>query len=117
LKDMSFFTKIFLARDAVDFRKQAHSLALMVTHVLEQNPIQDRVLFVFTNRRRNAVKILYWDQTGYALWWKGLEREKFRWPKITTEGSKMLVSVREVKWLLEGVDIAKIKKHEKIAFS
>ncbi len=116
MKDLSFFTKIFLAREDVDFRKQAHSLALMVTHVLEQNPMQERVLFVFTNRRRNAVKILYWDQTGYALWWKGLEREKFRWPKVNAADSKILIGVREAKWLLDGVDIAKIKTHEKIAF-
>ncbi len=59
------------------------------------------------------MKILYWDNTGYALWWKGLEKEKFKWPK--NEADIKSIQAKELKWLLEGVDLNKIKTHTKIS--
>jgi transposase len=113
VKDLSFFGKIYLSVEPVDFRKQAHGLAIIVEHVLKQNPITEKSLFVFTNKRRDAVKILYWDVTGFALWWKTLESEKFRWPKKVT--GPMQIQAKELKWLLEGIDFTSIKKHMPIS--
>lgn len=67
MKDISFFGKIYLATDPVDFRKQAHGLAIIVEHTLKFDPIIDKSIFIFTNKKRTAVKMLYWDATGYAL--------------------------------------------------
>ena len=117
MKDVSFFQKIYLARDSVDFRKQAHGLALVTQHVLAASPLHEKVLFVFTNKRRTAVKMLYWDQTGYALWCKVLEKDRYRWPKSKSSDAKITVNVKELKWLLEGVDLGKIKMHERIVLS
>ena len=114
MKDLSFFQKIFLASDPVDFRKQAHGLVVLVQHVLELNPMHEKFLFVFTNKRHTAIKMIYWDQTGYAMWWKLLEKERFRWPKNVDK--KVVLNLKELKWLLEGVDLSKIKVHEKIVF-
>lgn len=113
MKDLGFFSKIFLAIDPVDFRKPAHSLALTVEHSMGISSLVDRTLFVFTNRSRTAVKILYWDKSGYALWWKSLEREKFSWPRRGNDGKRTLTN-RELKWLLEGIDIERIEMHEEV---
>ncbi|MDD5318966.1 MAG: IS66 family insertion sequence element accessory protein TnpB [Candidatus Pacebacteria bacterium] len=114
MKDVGFFAKIFLGREPADFRKQAHGLALLASHVMALNPMEDRALFIFTNKRRSAIKALYWDQTGYALWWKTLERDCYHWPEISREQSKISISAKELKWLLDGVDLNKIKTHEKV---
>lgn len=112
MRDLSFFGKIYLSVEPVDFRKQAHGLAIIVEHVLKKDPVCEKTLFVFTNKRRDAVKILYWDLTGFALWWKSLEAEKFRWPKKVV--GPMQIQVKDLKWLLEGVDFTSIKKHQKV---
>lgn len=115
MKDLGFFSTILIAIDPVDFRKQAHGLALIAESSLKAGRLNEKYLFVFTNRRKTGVKMLYWDTTGYALWWKTLEKEKFRWPKIA--GEVCTIQVKELKWLLEGIDISKLKKHEKIILS
>ena len=114
MRDLSFFGKIFLALQPVDFRKQAHGLSIIVEHTLRINPLSGRCLFVFTNKRKNAIKTLYWDETGFGMWWKVLEKDKFRWPKDANDIKT--ISPKELRWLLEGIDIAKMKKHKKIEF-
>lgn len=112
MKDLSFFNKIYLATTPVDFRKQAHGLALVVEHTLKHVGLNEKVLFTFTNRRKTAVKILYWDVTGYALWWKTLEKDQFRWPKDATECLRL--DAKELRWLLDGVDLKNIKRHKRV---
>jgi transposase len=116
MKDVGVFSKIFIARDHVDFRKQARGLASVVKETLGADPLCGKALFVFFNRHRDAVKMLYWDVTGYALWWKCLEKERFKW-KIKEGEVKILISSRDLKWLLQGVDLAKVKMHEPLTFS
>lgn len=112
MKDLSFFSRIFIAVRPVDFRKQAHGLAVIVDEQLGEKSTRSRAVYAFTNRRKNAVKCLYWDETGYAMWWKNLEKDRFRWPK--NEDEVLEISAREMKWLLEGVDISKLKKHDRV---
>ena len=114
MKDISSFQKIFIARDHVDFRKQAPGLALISKHTLDIDPMVNRALFVFINRRRTAVKMLYWDQTGYALWAKTLEKDRYHWPRPKQGEAKISIGIKELKWLLDGVDLNKIKTHQKI---
>jgi transposase len=116
MKDVGVFSKIFIAREYVDFRKHARGLASVVKEALGADPLCGKALFVFFNRRRDAVKLLYWDATGYALWWKCLEKERFKW-KAKGDEAKIVISSRELKWLLQGVDLAKIKMHEALTFS
>ena len=113
MRDISFFKKIYIAVQPVDFRKQAHGLAITIDQSLDLDSLTEKSLFVFTNKRKNAVKILYWDLTGYALWWKTLEKDKFKWPKPHSSGTIELTA-KELKWLLEGIDLSKLEKHEKL---
>ncbi len=70
---------VYLCRDTVDFRKGINGLAVLVEETLQLDPFSEH-LFVFCNRRRNRIKILYWERNGFCLWQKRLERDRFAWP-------------------------------------
>ncbi len=67
-------TKLYLARDATDMRKSFRGLILLTEGVLRQEPVSGH-LFVFLNRRQDLMKILYWDGSGFCIWYKKLEAE------------------------------------------
>jgi transposase len=71
--------KIHLASQAVDMRKSSQTLAVLVKNVLQQNPFCGH-LFVFYNKRKDIVKILYWQTNGFCLWQKKLEKGTFVLP-------------------------------------
>jgi transposase len=93
---------IYLHRDIVDFRKSINGLSLIVEQELELN-VYSSALFVFCNKKRDKLKILYWDRTGFALWYKRLEKQKFKWPKHGQQ--TMNLSQQQLIWLLSGFDI------------
>jgi len=115
MKDVSGFTRIFIATAPADFRKHAHGLVTLAKETLAEQPFDAKALFVFTNKRKNAIKMVYWDLTGFAMWWKILEKDRFRWPKNQTE-TKVVFTQRQLKWLLQGVDLEKIKMHDPVNF-
>lgn len=63
---------VYLCRDVVDFRKGIDGLSVVVEQMLDANPFSEQ-LFVFCNRRRDKVKILYWERSGFCLWQKRLQ--------------------------------------------
>ena len=69
---------IYLYIDIVDFRKSINGLIVVVEQDMNLNPFRD-ALFVFCNKKRDKVIILYWDKTGFALWYKRLEKHQFKW--------------------------------------
>lgn len=116
MKDLGNFSKIYLSVKPVDFRKQIYGLAALVKEIFDEHPADTRSLFIFVNRRKFSIRLLYWDHTGFALWTKVLEKDRFKWPR-KVEGDKLSISHRELKWLLQGVDIEKIKVHEPVNFT
>ena len=100
---------IYLYPGHVDFRKSINGLALIIEQEAVHSPFDD-ALFVLCNRNRDKVKALYWDKTGFCLWYKRLEKDFFRWPK----GKQQAVQLTEEqwRWLLAGVDLAKIRMHQ-----
>lgn len=115
MKDLSYFPKIYIAVKPVDFRKQSRGLATVVKNVLNSNPLENKLLFAFTNKRRDSIRLLYWDQTGFALWSKVLEKDKYFWPKSKVD-VKNSISSKELKWILQGIDLTKVKTHKKLNF-
>src|SRR5512144_2712918 len=96
--------QIYLARQPVDLRKSIDGLSLLVSHVLGQDPFSAH-LFVFTNRRRDKLKALSWDQNGFVLYYKRLERGRFRWPVMAPEHRTLRIDYRQLQWLLSGLSI------------
>jgi transposase len=97
--------KVFVAVEPVDLRKSFNGLVALTTQVLKERP-ESGALFVFTNRRLNRVKILYWDGTGLWVMTKRLEKGTFCWPKgVDIEDGKLPLSPEALGLLLNGVDM------------
>ena len=97
--------KVFVAVEPCDMRKGFNGLHTAVTERLGEDP-KGGALFVFCNRRRNRLKILYWDGTGLWVLTKRLEQGTFSWPKALEEGTtKLCVRPEALALLTDGVDL------------
>lgn len=106
--------RVFLAAGSTDMRKSINGLSILVEQAMDLDPFAGD-LFVFCNRRRNMLKILYWDNNGFALWHKRLEKHRFRWP--TTTGQIVSLSSKELEWLLAGLDYSHAHEHLSYRFA
>ncbi|MGL6084743.1 MAG: IS66 family insertion sequence element accessory protein TnpB [Enterobacterales bacterium] len=96
--------QIFLAIGATDFRKQTDSLVSIVSMQFQLDPFADQCVFIFCNRKRNAIKILRYDSNGFILASKKLlDGMKFKWPRTSEEVKQ--ISSQQVGWLLQGLEI------------
>ena len=93
-------------------RRSFDGLSRMAVEVVRQDPLSGH-LFVFRNKRGDRVKILYWDKDGYALWYKRLEAGMFRFPEA--EGGRIEVSSSDLALVLDGIDLASVKRHKRYA--
>ena len=97
--------RIFVCTEPVDMRKQFDGLALAAQDLLKQDP-KDGALFVFTNKRANRLKVLWWDRTGFALLCKRLHRAVFRLPKTIEPGEVgVSISSQELAKIIEGIQL------------
>ena len=96
-------THIFLHRDFIDFRKAINGLTALVEGELNRDAYTGD-LFVFCNKSKDKLKILYWDKTGFALWQKRLEKQKFKWPSKINE-TEFVLTAEQLEWLLSGYDV------------
>ena len=78
--------KIFIKPGSTDMRKQINGLSMIVTEDIKADPFSGN-LYLFTNKGKRLLNVLYWDQTGFCLWQKRLEKERFPWPKNRREKS------------------------------
>ena len=109
MKTSSDFNSIYLWKTPVDFRKSINGLSALVQEEMELDPY-GHSLFIFCCQRRKRLKILYWDRTGFALWYKRLEEDLFPWPRHL-EQKTIEISSRELDWILDGINIWEIKPH------
>jgi len=106
---------VYLCRDPVDFRKSITGLSLIVEQHLALDSFA-KALYVFINRDRNKLRILYWEKNGFCLWYKRLERERFKWPRHLS-GETVSLSAQELNWLLDGFDLWRNKPHQTLHFN
>ena len=99
---LSATIRVFVAVAPTDLRKGYDGLAQLAREVAEQDPLSGH-WFVFANRRRDRVKILYWDRDGFALWQKRLETGTFEFPKVIGEAAGVAISATELSLILGGV--------------
>ena len=97
--------KIYLALEPCDMRKSFNGLHSLVSERLKGDTLSG-ALFVFTNKRRNRLKILYWDGTGLWILAKRLERGTFSWPKpIDSSSLKLKLAPEALAMLTDGIDL------------
>jgi transposase len=107
-------SRVYLYRDPVDFRKSHQGLAALVELELGHNPF-DGALYAFTNRHRNKIKCLLWENNGFVLYYKSLVEDKFRWPK--PDEDVMTLTGEQINWLLDGYDISQMKPHKTLQYT
>ena len=97
--------RVYLCLAACDMRKSFDSLHALVRDYLELDPYAGH-LFVFTSRRRDRVKILYWDRDGFAIWSKRLEEGTYAVALAgEEEENRREITVQELGALLSGIDL------------
>ena len=95
--------RVFVALGPADLRRGFDGLAALTQEGLCRDPLSGH-LFVFWNRRRDRVKVLFWDRGGYVLWYKRLERGRFRFA-TSAEASSVEMEAGELMLLLEGIEL------------
>jgi transposase len=104
--------RVYLALGSTDMRKSIDCLAAIVTLQFRLDLFSDS-LFVFCNRSRDKLKILYWDTNGFWLYYRRLERGRFRWPEAGESGP-IAISRRQLDWLLSGLMIEQAQAHREV---
>ena len=99
--------KVYVHRDAVDFRKSINGLAAIVEQSMKLDPFA-RAVYVFSNQRRDRIKMLLWDRNGFWLLMKRLEQDRFVWPR---KEEVLMLGTEQLHWLLEGIDIEAMRAH------
>jgi transposase len=105
-------SRIFIKPGRTDFRKAINGLSGIIENQMRQDPLSG-CYFVFCNKRKDRMKILYWDQNGFCLWYKRLEKDKFIWPM--TEEDAQELSAEEFSWMLRGLDYR--RAHKRLKYS
>jgi transposase len=110
--DQGLRVRVFLCTSPTDMRKGFDTLAVLVREGLGYDPLSGH-LFLFVGRRRDRLKLLYWDRDGYALWYKRLEQGTFRMPIAKPETASIELKASELAMLLEGIDLRSIKRRKR----
>ena len=105
---------IYLVTGRTDMRKSIDGLSLIVSDVLELNPLS-QAWFIFCNRQRDKLKILFWDTNGFWLYYRRLEKGRFNWPKTTAHSTAITIDQHQLHWLLSGLPIDSAKAHKPLA--
>lgn len=109
---LSAAVRVYLAKDPADMRKSFDGLSALVAGQMALDPLSGH-LFVFINKRRDRIKILYWDRDGLAVWAKRLERGTFRIPYTTAERVEMTTA--DLAALLAGIDLNTARRRPRYA--
>jgi transposase len=112
LNGINAHTRVYLACGVTDMRKSIDGLAAIVSLEFRLDPFSES-LFVFCNRGRNRLKILHWDHNGFWLYYRRLERGRFRWPQVDQVGP-ISISRRQLGWLLDGLTIEQAQAHREV---
>jgi transposase len=100
---------VYLARGSTDLRKSIDGLAVLVKEGFDLDPFSSN-LFVFCNKQRDKLKILYWDESGFWLYYRRLERGKFHWPSNNSLDT-LKITRRQLGWLLDGLSLEQKQAH------
>jgi len=105
--------QVYLYAEPVDMRKSIDGLSLLVEQEMDLAPNMEAI-FVFCNRGRDKIKLLCWGRNGFIVWYKRLEKQRFRWPRSR---ETLSLTGQELNWLLDGFDIFNNQPHTAVHFN
>ena len=104
--------RIFVSTQPTDMRRSFDGLAMMTRENMGQDPLSGH-LFVFFNRRGDRVKIMFWDRSGFCIWYKRLEQGVFRLPQSVVNMPNPEVEVADLSLILEGIDLSSARRRKR----
>ncbi len=102
--------RVFLYTVATDMRKSFSGLHGLIVEALGQDPLSGD-WFVFVNRRRDRIKIMTWEQDGFAIWYKQLQRGTFALPACDSQS--LLLTSQQLALILAGVDLKQTRPRKR----
>ena len=104
--------RVYFCVAPTDMRKSFDGLSGLVASVFERT-LLDGDLFLFLNKRRDRVKLLYWDRDGIAIWAKRLESGTFETPRVEAQQKHLELDATELAMLLSGVSLSTVKRRKR----
>jgi transposase len=106
--------RVFLYRLPTDMRKSFHGLIALTESALQQDPLSGS-LFVFVNRRRDRIKILYWGQTGFCIWYQQLQQGTYQLPdgEALEQQDTIEVTRSQLSLILDGIDLGSARQRRR----
>lgn len=102
---------VYLATGNTDLRKSIDGLSLIVQEEFNLDPFSSS-LFVFCNKNRDKLKLLHWEYNGFWLYYRRLERGKFKWP--TDNEDTVKINLKELNWMLDGYEVRRGKAFKEV---
>jgi transposase len=104
--------RVYLCTSPCDMRRSFDGLHALVTGAMKLDAFAGH-LFVFANRRKDRVKILYWDRDGFAVWAKRLEEGTYAMPFGEEDEARREITAQELGALLSGIDLSTAKRRKR----
>ena len=104
--------RVYLAAGPTDLRKSIDGLAVIVQELFQLDPFSN-ALFVFCNRKKDKLKILFWDHNGFWLYYRRLEKGLFDWPDLGSV-QPLPITPRQLNWLLDGLPLNQRHAHPSV---
>lgn len=105
--------RYYLCLEPTDMRKQFDGLAGAVRRAFRAAEVMSGDVFIFLNRRRDRIKLLMWDRTGFALYYKRLESGTFELPLVRAGENTLELDWPELVLLLEGIELSSVKRRKR----
>ena len=104
--------KIFIYTQPADMRCGFNKLSMLAENIMQQDPFSGH-LFVFFNKTGDKCKILFWDRTGFIIWYKRLEEGTFERLRAQPGRASLEVDIAKLTWILEGIDLLKARRRKR----
>ncbi len=106
--------KIFVALEPCDMRKSFNGLSGLVNAHMSRGLLSGDV-FIFINRRRDRMKLLAWEESGFVIWYKRLEEGTFELPSAWEEGAELEIGWEDLMLIVSGIKLASVKRRKRYA--
>jgi transposase len=104
--------RVYVCTAATDMRKSYDGLSAIVTSAMKLDPLSGH-LFLFLNRRRDRIKLMWWDRDGIAIWMKRLEQGSYQLPAVSDDSPALEIDATDLAMMLSGVDLTTAKRRKR----